>query len=89
MKDGNLMTDIIREAADASVKFGPFASTHEALGVLMEEVSELIEAIRANDMAQIQKEAVQVSAVAFRLANSCVSRRFSKRSGAEPTPRDP
>lgn len=81
------MAVIIQEAADAAVKYGPFASTHEALGVLAEEVSELMQAIRANDMEQIQREAIQVSAVAFRLANAAQSRRFQKRSGATPLPR--
>ena len=54
----------------AENRYGPFASTHEGYGVLAEEMAELLDAIRANDKQAIIHEAVQVSAVAFRIATS-------------------
>lgn len=61
--------DLQREIHDAQVKYGHFASTHEAMGVLWEEVAELIDAVRSNKRADIIKESMQVAAVAFRLAD--------------------
>lgn len=52
-------------------RYGPFASTHEALGVASEEWDELREAIRANDLCAIREEALDLAAVAFRLADAC------------------
>ena len=74
---------IEREANGAAAIYGPFRSTHEALGVLTEEYHELIEAVRSNDLARIAREAIQVSAVAARLADQCAGPlpEFRKRSG--------
>jgi hypothetical protein len=64
--------DDIREEADAAERrYGPFASTHEAFGVLAEEQMELLAAIHANDLEAIRREAVQCAAVALRLAELC------------------
>lgn len=49
-------------------RYGCYASTHEALGVLSEEMNELRDAIRANDMDSVQREAFDVAAVALKLA---------------------
>lgn len=65
------------EVSRAQTKYGPFTSTHEALGVLIEEVDELKEAIHANSMKSIEIEAIQVSAVARRLAECCETRSIS------------
>lgn len=75
---------IAEEANGAHVKYGPFTSTHEALGVLIEEVSELREAIRGKSLDVITQEATQVAAVAARLADQCAARDavFSERSQA-------
>jgi NTP pyrophosphatase (non-canonical NTP hydrolase) len=59
---------IAREERDAHQKYGPFASAHEGYGVLVEEVAELLDAIRNNHQESAQWEACQVSAVAWRLA---------------------
>ena len=67
----SIIDDIISEADQAKAKYGLFASTHEAYGVLAEEVAELLEAIRSNDLDRIKSEAVQVSAVSMRLAVQC------------------
>lgn len=58
---------MLDEAEDAQDRYGDFASTHEALGVLLEEVEELRDAIRANNADDATKEAMQVAAVAYRL----------------------
>lgn len=52
----------------AEARYGPFTSTHEGYGVLAEEMAELLDAIRAGAVQAIREEAVQVAAVAFRLA---------------------
>ena len=58
---------IVAEADRAQARYGPFTSTHEALGVLVEEVDELKQAIRANKMGSVSMEAKQVAAVSARL----------------------
>ena len=62
---------IAQEAAGAHEKYGRFKSTHEALGVLVEEFDELKAAIHANDIDAVLAESMQVSAVAMRLAECC------------------
>jgi len=58
------------EIARADERYGGFKSTHEGLGVLLEEGIELLEAVHKNDRLEIRKEAIQVAAVAVRLAIS-------------------
>lgn len=76
---------VAHEAEEAAAIYGPFKSTHEALGVLTEEFHELIAAIRSNDLAAVSREAIQVSAVAARLSDQCAGATpdFAKRSGAK------
>lgn len=69
------------EMSAAATRYGQFASSHEALGVLTEEYAELLEAIRANDMRAIRQEAVQIAAVAIRLRLACDETAFVERSG--------
>jgi DNA-binding FadR family transcriptional regulator len=71
---------VLGEASRASQRYGDFASSHEALGVLVEEHQELLEAIRANDIDRIRTEAIQVSAVALRIAHACEYGAFRARS---------
>ena len=59
------------EADRAEVRYGPFTSTHEALGVLLEEWDELRAAVHANNVCAVRDEAVQIAAVATRLAALC------------------
>lgn len=66
-----VMTAVLEEAGRANAKWGDFTSTHEAIGVLLEEVDELRDAIRANKLGSVHMEAVQVAAVALRLAWHC------------------
>jgi len=56
--------------AKASKRYGEFASTHEALGVALEEWTELQEAIRANDLPAVEHECIDLAAVLMRLARA-------------------
>ena len=73
----------IDECASSQTKYGDFASMHEAYGVLAEEVDELFDAIKmkqgvlsfdkisGHPMTRgecIREEAIQVAAVALRIA---------------------
>ena len=70
-----------KEMRQAENKYGPFHSTHEGYGVLAEEVAELLDAIRSNNQEDIQGEAIQVAAVALRIALACENDAFRVRSG--------
>lgn len=58
----------VSEMARAAARYGPPASAAESYGVLAEEVAEVLDAIRSRNLAAIQTEAIQVAAVALRLA---------------------
>jgi NTP pyrophosphatase (non-canonical NTP hydrolase) len=64
--------DLIYEIEDrmrrANTRYGPFASTHEGLGVALEEWEELKDAIRANALASVEQECLDLAAVLVRLA---------------------
>lgn len=76
---------ILAEAYRAERTYGEIRSTHEGLGVLVEEFDELKNAIHVNDRGQVYAEAIQVAAVALRLAHACADSLtgsdFSTRSG--------
>lgn len=80
MKNDSSLLALAHEAALAHKKYGFFHSSHEGFGVLAEEVAELLDAIRANDLEAIRKEACQVSAVAYRIVLSCEDPGFRQRS---------
>ena len=67
----------------AYLKYGQFTSTHEAYGVLAEEVAELLDEIRANNRDGVINEAIDVAAVATRLAIAAAycAIPFHRRSG--------
>lgn len=71
--DETLLAAIERRIALADERYGDFASTHEALGVACEEWHEFIEAVRSNDLHNIEHEALDLSAVLIRLARSIPS----------------
>lgn len=77
----NVIQSITDEMARADRRYGPYASSHEGLGVLTEEVAELTEAIRRNDVSAIRLEAIQVASVAARLAQCTTDKSFQQRSG--------
>lgn len=58
--------EIENELALAAAKFRPFASTHEGYAIVLEELDEAWDAIKANDQAQARSEMIQVAAMAIR-----------------------
>lgn len=63
MKMPDLLVDRI---VNADHKFGAFSSTHEVLGVALEEWQELIAAVHANDLEQVRMECLDLAAVLLR-----------------------
>ena len=70
----NIIEKIIEESKNSRDHYGPFNSTHEAYGVLMEEVEEFWHEVKTKDPDQKWKasrmisELIQVSSIAHRLA---------------------
>jgi NTP pyrophosphatase (non-canonical NTP hydrolase) len=64
--------DILREIEaridKAVTRYGAFSSTHEALGVALEEWDELRDAIRSNKLGSVEHECMDLAAVLIRLA---------------------
>jgi len=54
------------DAADA--RYGGFASTHEAIGVALEEWNELQAALHSNQIESVRNECIDLAAVLLRLA---------------------
>jgi hypothetical protein len=54
------------ELAEALEKFPAFNSAHEGYAVILEELDELWDAVKENDIDHARKEAVQVAAMAVR-----------------------
>ena len=63
----NALSGICARMDAADARYGPFTSTHEALGVCSEEWDELRAAIHANDFDQIRHEALDLAAALIRL----------------------
>lgn len=65
-----VMTLVSEELARAQAKFGSFNSPHEGWAILREEVDELWDEVKlqydARTKERMQKEAVQVAAMAIR-----------------------
>lgn len=63
------------EANSADRRFGPFASAHEAYGVLAEEVAEFFDEVKMKEhersMSRMRREAIQIAACALRIATWC------------------
>ena len=71
MKD--ILYDVARLCEQTQARYGNFASTHEAIGVALEEWDELREALRTNNLGAIRAEAIDLAAVLVRLAHECGS----------------
>lgn len=65
---GGIFEALHKRMSVADDRYGGFASTHEALGVITEEYDELREAIKENDMQAVMREALDIAAAACRLA---------------------
>ena len=67
-------SDIIYEVealmAKAAERYGTFASTHEAMGVALEEWDELRAAVQSNSLGAVEMECIDLAAVLIRLAHS-------------------
>lgn len=68
MKIAEMIEEVMLESER---RYGPPASTHEGYGVLAEELAELLEAVRANEMRRVGYEAIDIAAAAIRLAQAC------------------
>jgi len=80
----NIYEKIKHESRVAKAIYGPFNSTHEMYGVLIEEVNEVFDLVRQNsaNMTEDQKieridkmvkELIQVASVATRAANELIT----------------
>jgi hypothetical protein len=52
---------------EADLRYGDFASTHEALGVCCEEWTEFIDAVHANDAERIKRESLDLASALISL----------------------
>ena len=57
---------VLNEYDRATKKFGEFNSTHEGYAIIQEELDELWDAVKKNDIEDSRKEAIQVAAMAIR-----------------------
>jgi hypothetical protein len=78
-----MFKEVADEMERAHDKYGPFFSTHEALGVITEEYHELIRGIQGNWQVNIREESIQLAAACLRLARQCEGNHspFMERSG--------
>ncbi len=65
--DASILDGIESRIRKAEQRYGPVASTHEGLGVALEEWDELREAIKSNDPLRIDQEALDLAAVLVRM----------------------
>ena len=65
-KLSNIIKRVIIEFASATTKFGKFHNSHEGSAVLREEMDELWDEVKANQLSSALKEAIQVAAMAIR-----------------------
>ena len=70
MTHDELIYEVDARMTAAAKRYGPFASTHEALGVACEEWDELRAAIHGNDLDAVERECLDLAAVLIRLARS-------------------
>lgn len=68
--ESELQFEIEARITAAEERYGPLASTHEALGVASEEWDELREAIRSNNLKAVTDECLDLAAILIRLARA-------------------
>ena len=75
--------DAVKEAMRATELYGPFASAHEALGVILEEFEELKAEIfkkeKDRSRTAMMLEAMQIAAVAIRFVVDCATEEEEKK----------
>ena len=69
-REDKVITDFCKEINFGVEKFGDYRSYHEAYAIILEEVDELWDALKTKerDYDHIYKEAIQVAATSYRLA---------------------
>lgn len=70
MADDSVIEAIEARVDRAVARYGDFASTHEALGVALEEWDELRQAIQSNSLGSVYMECLDLAAVLVRLARA-------------------
>lgn len=73
-----LMVELEQRMQKAQDRYGDFASTHEALGVAVEEWDEFRDAIRDNALAAVEHECLDLAAVLIRLARSLRNSNYTR-----------
>lgn len=76
----NELTLVVHRMEAADDRYGAFTSSHEALGVALEEWTELIAAVQSNELGAVRYEALDLAAVCVRMAEACENDAFCKRS---------
>lgn len=76
--EDEVMSDVMKQAVTVEQRFSSYSSTHEALGVITEEMWELTQAIRTNYAEDVRREAIDIAVACLRLASQC---RISHESG--------
>ena len=62
----------------ANERYGHLASTHEGLGVALEEWNELCEAVKSNDLDRIESECLDLAAVLVRMAENIAKNQLTR-----------
>lgn len=70
-KAANVCLLIVEEYARARKKHKPLASAHEGFGVIAEEVDEMWDEIKRDDVPRAKAEALQVAAMCVALILEC------------------
>lgn len=78
MAHDDLIYELEERIRAAHSRYGEFSSTHEALGVALEEWDELRDAIRANALASVEHECLDLAAVLVRLARDLRNSNYTK-----------
>jgi hypothetical protein len=71
MKISDIIDSVIAELASAETKFPPFNTPHEGYAIILEEMDEVWECIKANHGHEIREEMIQVAAMAIRFIKDC------------------
>lgn len=61
-----ILAKVHEELDRATKQYGPINSPHEAYGIILEELDEMWDEIKANDNEKAREEAIQVAAMAIR-----------------------
>ena len=72
-----LKEEVEEEFDHAVYSFPPFSSMHEAYAVLLEEVDELWDEVKASNFKLARREAIQVAAMAMRFVKDLDNMRES------------